>query len=261
MQSSNRTLLAALGVVALAVVTTGVVSWSGALTPIAQASVSPAAPPAVAVTVETVKLQDVLVWSSFSGRMRAVDLAEIRPEVSGRITEVRFKDGANVRAGDILLVIDPQPYEAALAKAQAHVASAQTRTSFAKTDLDRAENMVKSQAIAQRLYDERVNDYHVAQADLLAAQAEVKQAQIDLDRAYVKAPIAGRVSRPEITLGNLVQAGPNAPVLTSIVSRDGIYADFEVDDQTYLRSIRNHAVTQVKEQTIPVELTVEGDAC
>jgi multidrug efflux system membrane fusion protein len=157
------------------------------------------------------------------------------------------------------MVIDPQPYEAAVAKAEAQVASATSKAGFAKTELDRAENLIKSQAIAQRVYDERASDARVAQADILAAEAELKQTRIDLDHAYVKAPISGRVSRAEITLGNLVQTGANAPVLTTIVSNDGIYADFEVDEQTYLRSIRAHAATQEKVQEIPVELTVDGD--
>src|SRR5262249_51521632 len=90
--------------------------------------------------------------------------------------------------------------------------------------------------------------------------ADLKQAQIDVDHAYVKAPIAGRISRAEVTLGNLVQSGTNAPLLTSIVSNDGIYAEFDVDEQTYLRSVRAQANTEAKEHRIPVELTVQGDA-
>ncbi len=216
--------------------------------------------PAVPVGVLTVASGNVRVWSEFSGRLNAVDYAEIRPEVSGRIAQVRFRDGQFVKAGDILFVIDPRPYEAALAKAQANLASAQTNAEFANTELDRATNLVKEQAIAQRLYDERANAKRVADAAVKAAEAELKQAEIDIDHAYVKAPITGRLSRAEVTLGNLVQAGSNAPVLTSIVSSDGIYADFEVDEQTFMKSIRADADTADKEHKIPVELTVQGDA-
>ncbi len=215
--------------------------------------------PAISVSVRTVNEQKVRVWSSFSGRMGAVDYASIRPEVSGRITDIRIKDGQTVKAHDVLMVIDPQLYEAAVAKAEANLASAKTKADFAKTEFDRAQNLVKSQAIAQRIYDERANDDRVGKADIKAAEAELKKAKIDLDHAYVKAPFSGRVSRAEITLGNLVQAGPSAPVLTSIVSNNGIYADFEVDEQTYMKSIRAHAATQKAEQSIPVELTVQGD--
>jgi multidrug efflux system membrane fusion protein len=227
------------------------------------ASAQPKAPveaPAVPVGVLTVAAGNVRVWSEFSGRLNAVDYAEIRPEVSGRIAQVRFRDGQTVKAGDILFVIDPRPYDAALAKAQANLASAETIAQFAQMELDRAANLVKEQAIAQRLYDERANAKRVADAAVQAAEAELKQAEIDIDHAYVKAPITGRLSRAEVTLGNLVSAGPNAQVLTSIVSSDGIYADFEVDEQTFMRSVRADADTPDKEHKIPVELTVQGDA-
>lgn len=213
-------------------------------------------PPQVGVV--TVKPQNVHIWSEFSGRMKAVDFAEVRPEVSGRITSVRFRDGQKVKAGDVLFVIDPSPYEAAVAKAEANLVTARTNAGFARTELERAANMVKTQAIAQRLYDERANTDRVARAAIQAALAELRQARIDLDHAYVKAPIGGRVSRAEITLGNRVQAGAGAPLLTSIVSSDGIYADFEVDEQTYMNSIRAHADTPAKERQVHVEVTVQG---
>jgi membrane fusion protein, multidrug efflux system len=225
----------------------------------ALANAPPAAPPAVPVDVQTVNFQNARVWSQFSGRMQAVDYAEIRPQVSGRIVDVRIKDGQNVKKGDVLFVIDPRPFEAAVAKAEANLASAKTNANFNTTDLKRASQMIKTEAIARRLYDERANAARVSDAALRAAEAELQQAKLDLDYAHVKAPFAGRVSRAEITLGNLVQAGPNAPLLTSIVSNNGIYADFEVDEQTYLKSIRSHAGTQAEEQAIPVKLTLPGD--
>lgn len=212
--------------------------------------------PAVPVSVQTVAVEDVRLWSSFSGRLRAVDSAEIRPEVSGRITELRFEDGQQVSAGDVLLVIDPRPYEAAVAKAEAALATANTNAEFARKEKNRAEGMMKSQAIAQRLVDERVNALRVAEAAIKSASAELKQAQLDLEHAYVRSPISGRVSRAEITVGNLVQNGPNAPVLTSVVANDHIYADFEVDEQTYLNAIRSHVSGQDQERKVPVRLTV-----
>jgi len=221
-----------------------------------------AAPPAMptpVVGVQTIAQQDAQVWSEFSGRLHAVDYAEIRPEVSGRITEIRFQDGQIVKAGDIIIVIDPRPYEAALAKAEANLASATTTAQFAKSEYERASNLVKSQTIAKSLYDERANNNRVAVAAMRAAEAELKQASLDLDRAYVKAPITGRISRAEVTVGNLVQSGANPPILTSIVSNDGIYADFEVDEQTYMQNIRANANTQDKEQQIPVELIAKGN--
>jgi multidrug efflux system membrane fusion protein len=204
--------------------------------------------------------ENIRVWTRFSGHLKAVDEAQVRPEVGGRIVDVRIKDGQNVRAGDVMFVIDPRPYDAAVAKAKADLASARTRADFAATEYERAKNLIGSQAIPRSLYDQRGNEDRVGKAAVLAADAALRQANINLDYAYVKAPISGRVSRAEITLGNLVQAGPNAPVLTKIVSNDGIYADFDVDEQSYIRSIRNHADTQSKEQKIPVEMTMVGDA-
>jgi multidrug efflux system membrane fusion protein len=217
------------------------------------------APPPMQVNVETVKSRPLRLWTGFPGRMRAVDYAAIRPEVSGRITQIRFQDGQTVKAGDVLMVIDPRPYEAAEAKAEAHLASAITNANFARTDMDRASHLVASQAIAQRQYDERANNFRMMQAEVQAAQADLKQTRIDLDHAYVKAPFTGEVSRAEITLGNLVQSGPNAPVLTSIVSHNGIYADFDVDEQTYMKSVRDRAANHGSDQTIQVELSVPGD--
>src|SRR5512141_212341 len=104
---------------------------------------------AIPVGVETVRPKEVQLWSQFSGRLNAVDYAEIRPEVGGRITEVRFKDGQIVKAGDILLVIDPRPFEAAAAKAKADLASARANAAFARTDLQRAEGLIKAHAIAR----------------------------------------------------------------------------------------------------------------
>ena len=137
--------------------------------------------PVVPVSVETIIPTETRVWSEFSGRLNAVDYAEIRPELSGRITEVRFRDGQIVRAGEILYVIDPRPFEAALAKADANLASARTNADYAQTELDRATTLIKSSAIAQRQYDERANAKRVADAAVQAAEAELMQAKIDID--------------------------------------------------------------------------------
>lgn len=260
--SSKRPLIIA-GVVLIASAALGVSLYNHSVEakekgkPVAAAPAG--APAAMPVMVKTVSPENVRLWSSFSGRMEAVDYAEIRPQVSGRIQEIKFKDGDTVQAGDVLLVIDPSPYEAAVAKAEANLNSAINNASFAKNEAVRAENLVKTQAIPGRLFDERANDKRVAEANVLAARADLKEAKINLDYAYVKAPISGRVSRAEITVGNLVQAGPGAPLLTSIVSSDGIYADFEIDEQTYLKSIRAQAQTPDMEREIPVELTVRND--
>lgn len=219
-----------------------------------------AIPPPVPVIVQTVTRQKLRLWNEFSGRLRAVNSADIRPEVSGRITEVRFHDGQAVNAGDVLLVIDPRLYEAAAARAEARVAAAKAALQLTASNETRDSALLKTRAISQREFDQTDSANNSALAALLAAQADLKTAQVDLDHAYVKAPISGRVSRAELTVGNLIQSGAGAPLLTSIVSENGIYADFEVDEQTYLQTVRDAAIGNSQEGHIPVELVVQGDA-
>jgi multidrug efflux system membrane fusion protein len=218
-----------------------------------------ATPAPVSVDIQTVSTRPVRLWSEFSGHMQAVDFVEIRPEVSGRIAEVRIHDGQIVRAGDLLFVIDPRPFRAALAKAAATLESARTDAGLARSDLQRATSLVKSQALALSVYDQRVNADRVAKAAVEKAEAEWRQARIDIDHAYVKAPISGRISRPEITLGNLVESGQDSPVLTSIVSTNGIYAVFDVDEQTYLNLFRGQHQSEDLLRSMPVQLRLPGD--
>jgi multidrug efflux system membrane fusion protein len=221
---------------------------------------APAARGPTEVVVAAVQPENVRVWSTFSGRLKAVDEALVRPEVSGRIVAVRVRDGQAVRAGDVMFVIDPRPYEAAVARARAELSAARARAEFAAAEYERAQGLIGAEAIPKSLHDQRGNEHRTAQAAVLAAEAALRQASVNLDYAYVKAPISGRISRAEVTLGNLVQPGPNAPVLTKIVSSDGIYADFEVDEQSYVRTIRGHANTQSQEQRLAVAMKIQGDS-
>jgi membrane fusion protein, multidrug efflux system len=226
----------------------------------AGASPAPAAAAGVPVMVERLEPQSVSPFAEFSGRINAVDYAEIRPQVSGRITEIRFHDGEHVSAGDVLFVIDPRPYQAAVDKAQADLTTAINNAAFAKAERERGSQLVKSSTLSQETYDQRVNADEVAKAAIQSAQAALESAQINLDYAYVKAPISGRVSRAEITLGNLV-GSPTAPppVLTSIVSDNGVYADFEVDEQTYLNNVGNYGQSHEEQQKVPVDVVVRGN--
>ncbi len=217
---------------------------------------APAAAPPPAVSVRTLSPHPVRLWSEFSGRLRPVDAAEIRPEVGGRITQVLFHDGQTVKAGDVLFVIDPRPFEAAVARAQANLASAQANVAYAKVQLDRAAGLLPTQAVPRSTYDERLNALRVAEASVKAADAQLQQANLDLEHAHVRAPIAGRTSRAEVTVGNLVGPGAAAPLLTTIVADSPIYADFQVDEQTYLDSVRQGG--RAAERRIPVELMLPG---
>jgi multidrug efflux system membrane fusion protein len=188
---------------AIALTTVAVIALSGAgfaFHEFSHASAQPTPPmvnPAVPVSVRTVHPGDVTIWSEFSGRLNAVDYAEIRPEVSGRITEVRFRDGQNVKAGTVLFVIDPRPYEAALAKAQANVATARTKR-ICQTGFDAPR--LSSRHGSRSAYDERANR-SAWPTPLFLAQAELKQAELNLDYASSSADL-GRLSHVEITLGN-----------------------------------------------------------
>lgn len=216
------------------------------------------APKAMSVTADIVKAKPVQIWKEFSAHMVAVDFAEIRPQVTGKITEIRFEDGKMVAKGDILFVIDPRPFQAAEQQARAELGSAQNDARHAQKELLRAQELIKTKAISQRIYDERENTALVAKTTVAAAKARLIQTEINLDHAFVKAPFSGRVSRAEITIGNLVETGSEAPVLTSIVSSNGIYADFDVDEQTYLTHIRSVAKNIAAENAIPVKLSLGG---
>jgi membrane fusion protein, multidrug efflux system len=179
------------------------------------------------------------------------------PEVGGRITEVLFEDGQAVKAGDVLFVIDPRPYEAAVARARANLASARSNDAYAKAELERGTALVRTQTLAQSVYDQRANASRVAAAEIDAAAAQLRQAELDLEHAHVLAPISGRASRAEVTVGNLVQPGSGAPLLTTIVSSQPIYADFEVDEQTFVETVRGYTNGRDGERRIPVELSVQ----
>ncbi|MCB1840236.1 MAG: efflux RND transporter periplasmic adaptor subunit, partial [Alphaproteobacteria bacterium] len=170
-----------------------------------------AAPPPMPVDIVEIKAESIEIWNDFSGNVVAVDRAEIRPQVEGRITEIRFIDGQNVQKGDVLFVIDPRTYEAALNQAKAALENAKVQAQLAQKEYERAKSLIKTEAISQSLMDERDNNRKATAAAVQGAEAAVQRAEIDLDFAYVKAPISGRVSRAEITIGNLVQKTPNAP--------------------------------------------------
>ena len=166
----------------------------------ARANAAPAAAAGVPVTVSRLKPRTVRPFAEFSGRIHAVDYAEIRPQVSGRIMEIRFHDGQTVKGRRHLFVIDPRPYQAAVDKAEADLATAVNNAKFAKTESDRGNQLVKTNALSQETYDQRANTDAVAQAAVQIRHAVLAAAQINVDYAFVKAPISGRISRAEITL-------------------------------------------------------------
>ncbi|MEA3278624.1 MAG: efflux RND transporter periplasmic adaptor subunit [Pseudomonadota bacterium] len=253
--NSTKALLTAAAVAA--VLGVGALSlWASQATSKTESAVATAAP---AVDIALIEQKPVRLWTEFSARLQAVEEVGLRPQVSGTIVDVRFEDGQRVGSGEVLFVIDPRPYQAAVAQAEADLAAAQERHRYAMKELQRARALSESDSISESILDERSNAVSVIGNEIKAAEARLADARIDLDHAFVKAPIDGRVSRAEITVGNLVQAGADAPLLTSIVSDREVYADFEVDEDTYLRFVRSSARTLERERAIPVKLRVGGE--
>lgn len=243
--------------IAYAVLAVAAVAGIGAFSAIRVNASAPAqaAPMAPEVDVASVLNKTVTDWQSYSGRLEAVDRVDVRPQVSGTIVSVDFKDGALVKKGQTLFVIDPRPYAAEVDRAKAQLAAAKARESYAQTDWQRAQRLMADNAIAKRDYDEKQNNALGAAADVKAAQAALEAAQINLGYTTIVAPVAGRVSRAEITVGNVVSAGASAPPLTTLVSVSPIYASFDVDEQTYLQYIgRARSGTNV-----PVELGLANE--
>ena len=197
------------------------------------------APAAPAVTVAKPVVKTIVEQDDFIGRFEAVDQVEIRARVSGYLDKVHFQDGALVKVGDPLFTIDPRPYRAALQQAEATVGSAQVRVEFASNDLERAESLRRSGNIPEQLLDQRRSNYLTARAELDRAEAALRQARLDMEFTEIKAPIAGRISRKGLSVGNLISA--NDTVLTNIVSLDPIHFYFDVDERSFLAYSRQMA--------------------
>jgi membrane fusion protein, multidrug efflux system len=205
----------------------------------AQATAAPEAPRATPVSVATVAESEITAWDEFSGRLEAVERVDVRSRVAGAVQSVHFREGALVQQGDLLITIDPAPYAAEAERAEAQVAAAQARVTHTRSEQERAKRLWDERAIAQREYDERLNAQREADANLRAAQASLQTARLSLGYTQVRAPVAGRIGKLEVTVGNLVAAGPLAQVLTTLVSVSPIYASFDADEQIVARALKD----------------------
>ncbi|WP_186159498.1 efflux RND transporter periplasmic adaptor subunit [Burkholderia gladioli] len=215
-----------------------------------------AAPPLQEVDVANVLSKTITDWQTYSGRLEAIERVDVRPLVSGTIVSVNFKDGALVKKGDVLFVIDPRPYQAEVDRTAAQLAAAQARDGYAQTDWQRAQRLIGDNAIAKRDYDEKQNAARESAANVKAAAAALEAAKINLGYTRIVAPFTGRASRAEITLGNVVSAGASAAPLTTLVLVSPIYASFDADEQTYLRYIGN----QRDGRKVPVDLGLANES-
>jgi len=223
------------------------------------ASSASSAPPAVPVTVAAVIEKPVTEWDEFSGRIQAIDSVQIRPQVSGIIEDVHFDEGQLVKKGDPLFTIDPRPFQAALAQAQASLAGAQAKLAFAHTNQARSQELIQTHAIAQNQLDSDNDAVLEADAAVKMGQAAVQSAQINLDYTNITAPVDGRVSRAEITVGNFVGAGITAPVLTTVVSVNPVYVEFEMDEQAFLKYAATGAAGNSNIDGIPVAMGLANE--
>jgi RND family efflux transporter MFP subunit len=217
------------------------------------------APPEV--TVAQPRVQKLVEWTEFTGRFEAVQEVDVRARVSGYLATIDFQDGQMVEKGQNLFLIDPRPFEAALARAQADLASAQAQLELAKIQFDRVAKLIGSPAFAQTNYDQRLQERQAAEASLAAAQAAVEQAKLNLEYTQISAPISGRISDRRVDIGNLVT---ESTLLTTIVSQSPIYFVFdmsEADFLAYQRAVLAGELPSTRDRTtlVNVKLVDEED--
>jgi membrane fusion protein, multidrug efflux system len=192
--------------------------------------------PPAAVTVNQPVLRDVVEWDEYPGRLEAVDMVEVRARVNGYLQSINFKDGAEVKKGDLLFVIDPRPYQAELDRATADLLQAQTRLELASNDLARADRLLKAKAISAEEADSRSKAVKQAEAAIQSSTALTETAKLNLEYTHITSPIDGRISRKMMTEGNLVNGNQGqASLLTTIVSIDPIYCYFDADERAILK--------------------------
>ena len=221
-----------------------------------------AAPPPLVTVAQPVK-RTVTDWDEFTGRFEAIQEVQVRARVGGFVNSVDFKDGAIVRAGDLLYIIDPRPFEAVAVQAEGQLADARAKGELAKRDLERALKLVQTSAVSEQAVDQRRQSLQAARAAETQANGALKAARLNVEFTHVVAPITGRVSRHLVTPGNLVQGSEGgATLLTSIVSLDPIYIYFDVDEATYQRDTRlwfDGQRPSSRDTPNPVQVTLTGE--
>ena len=221
-----------------------------------------AAPPPVTVAQPTKRT--VTDWDEFTGRFDAVDEVQVRARVGGFVTNVEFRDGAFVNTGDLLYIIDSRPFEAVAEQAEGQLSDARAKGELAKRELDRALALNQTQAVSDSIVDQRRQTLQAAKAAETEAEGALKAAQLNIEFSHVIAPMAGRVSRHLVSVGNLVTGSDNGggTLLTSIVSLDPIYVYFDMDEATYLKYNRLYFEGKrpsSRENPNPVQVTLTGE--
>jgi RND family efflux transporter MFP subunit len=220
-------------------------------------------PPPPAVTVSHPLQREVVEWDEYTGRLEAVETVEIRARVNGYLQKVLFKDGAKVRKGDLLFVIDPRPYQAKLDRAEAEVQRLKARLELARNDLVRADRLLRSRVISEEEHDVRSKGLREAEATLKAAQAAVETTRLNVEFTHIRAPISGRISRKYLNEGNLVNGDSGqATLLATLVSIGPIYVYFDVDERSVLRYQRlthEGKLESARDTKVPAELALADE--
>lgn len=228
-----------LGGLALLGIAAGALSYTSTGTPPGPAMAG--GPP---VTVAPPLGRSVTDWNEFTGQFTAVDYVEIKARVSGYLTEIHFTDGQMVNKGDLLFVIDPRPYEVTVVANRARLDQALGGKEYAKRQLTRADELRRKDFVAESTLDLRTEESRGANATADAARAALRDAELNLQFTRVTAPISGRVSARQVSIGNLVSGGPSIPsptLLTTIVSQDPIHFSFDMSEADYLVQTRRAA--------------------
>jgi RND family efflux transporter MFP subunit len=220
-------------------------------------------PPPAPVTVSAPLARQIIDWDEFVGRFEAIQQVEVRPRVSGYVQTIGFRDGDIVKKGQLLFVIDPRPYQAALAQARADQVSAEAQAANARVELERAKTLLDKGFVSKSTYDSRLAQQRSADAAVAAARAQVQARELDVSFTRITSPIAGRVSDHRVDVGNLVAAsGSEATLLTTVVSLDPIHFAFTGSEAVYLKYQRaNEAGTRTSSRyaSNPVDIQLQDE--
>jgi RND family efflux transporter MFP subunit len=225
---------------------------------------APGGPPPPAVSVANPLEKKVAEWDEYTGRFDAVDTVEVRARISGVLEAVKFTDGAIVKKGDLLFVIDARPFQRILDRDRASLQAAKAQLDFAEKDLERAKPLLANSTISQQVFDQRSQALRVAEANVQSAEASVRSSELDVEFTQIHAPIAGRISRKLVSEGNFLTGGSGSgTLLTTIVSIDPIYFYFDVSEADFLKYQRLNSLAMrpdSRKDEAVVELGLQTDS-
>lgn len=226
------------------------------------AAAPPAAPPPMPVTVAKPLVRQIAEWDDFTGRFAPVESVEVRARVSGYLDSIHFKDGQEVAKGQLLYVIDPRPFEAVVERARADVDAAEAALDLAVREVARYGQLRQGGNASQQVLDEKLRARRSAEASVAAAKASLRQAELNLAFTRIEAPIAGRISRTNVTVGNLVSGDAAGSVLTTLVSVDPIQFYFDGDEQVFIRyqrRARNGERPDPQDKGLPIRIGLSDE--